>query len=158
MGANLTVFIVKGPKKFTKIAIKKAEKAAAEVIDAAKMYASRQLDAERNDPNCDRGEVFKNLYEDPRLKGRIDENDYTDPVDFIDQFSELDPKKEVAEFVQLWVTSDMRDMTSREDPDDRKQYIVVAGELSWGDEPDGWGYQSLKRAFQLGITQALGIR
>jgi hypothetical protein len=29
--------------------------------------------------------------------------------------------------------------------------------MSWGEEPDGFGYQTLKHAEQLGILKALGI-
>jgi hypothetical protein len=34
---------------------------------------------------------------------------------------------------------------------------VVAGERSWGDEPQGVGYQMLKKAFGLTIAQRLGV-
>jgi len=61
-------------------------------------------------------------------------------------------------FVDDWNKPYYRDMASRPDPDDRNRKVVVAGELSWGDEPDGAGYQLLKRAFGLGIAQSLGVK
>jgi hypothetical protein len=65
--------------------------------------------------------------------------------------------KEVRDFAANWNKSGFRDMSSRDDPGDRGRKVVVAGELSWGDEPSGGGYQMLKKAFGLGITQLLGV-
>lgn len=69
--------------------------------------------------------------------------------------------KEVQEFIDGWNSGEFRDMSSREDPDnecDNDRKVVVAGEMSWGDEPDGLGYQLLKKAFGLGIAQLLGVQ
>jgi len=65
--------------------------------------------------------------------------------------------REVKEFVAGWNDGCFRDMSSRIAPDKPRRKVVVAGELSWGDEPDGLGYQMLKKAFGLGIAQQLGI-
>jgi hypothetical protein len=51
-----------------------------------------------------------------------------------------------------------RDTCSREDPDNPHKKLVYAGEMSWGDEPQGQGYQMLKRALAWGFAEALGIR
>ena len=71
-------------------------------------------------------------------------------------------RKELAKivkgFVDAWNKPNYRDMASRLDPDDRMRTVVVAGELSWGDEPEGKGYQLLKQAFGLGIAQSLGVK
>jgi hypothetical protein len=66
--------------------------------------------------------------------------------------------KIVKGFVDDWNKPHYRDMASRPDPDDRNRKVVLAGELSWGDEPEGAGYQLLKRAFGLGIAQSLGVK
>lgn len=68
-----------------------------------------------------------------------------------------DLAKEVREFAANWNKSDFRDMSFRDDPREKGRKVVVAGELSWGDEPDGRGYQMLKKAFGLGIAQRLGV-
>ena len=65
--------------------------------------------------------------------------------------------KEAREFAAGWNDGCFRDMTCRTDPERAGRKIVVAGELSWGDEPDGGGYQMLKKAFGLGIAQQLGV-
>lgn len=69
-----------------------------------------------------------------------------------------DPEAAIREFVEWWRVLDCRDTCSRPDPDDPRQKIVYAGEMSWGDEPDGYGYRMLKRAFTWGFAEALGIR
>ena len=65
--------------------------------------------------------------------------------------------KEVREFAAGWNGGCFRDMAFRIDPDRAGRKVVVAGELSWGDEPDGRGYRTLKKAFGLGIAQQLGV-
>ena len=69
-----------------------------------------------------------------------------------------DPAAEVQAFVAEWNEGCFRDLATRDDPDSPGRKVVVAGELSWGDEPDGRGYQMLKKAFGLGIAQRLGVK
>ena len=63
----------------------------------------------------------------------------------------------VREFANAWNEGRFRDVAFRIDPDQPGRKVVVAGQLSWGDEPDGLGYQMLKKAFGLGIAQRLGV-
>ena len=50
-------------------------------------------------------------------------------------------------------------LAQRDDPDDRRQQIVVAGGPSWGDdEVVGYGYQMLKMASLYGLLGLFGIR
>ena len=65
--------------------------------------------------------------------------------------------KAIQEFVGGWNDGGFRDLAFRLDPAKPGRKVVVAGELSWGDEPDGRGYQMLKKAFGLGIAQSLGV-
>ena len=65
---------------------------------------------------------------------------------------------EIQEFADGWNKGCFRDMAARQDPDNPARQIVVAGDMSWGDEPDGLGYQLLKKAFGLGIAQLLGVQ
>ena len=68
-----------------------------------------------------------------------------------------DLAKEIHEFVGGWNAGCFRDLAFRDDPDKPGRKVVVAGELSWGDEPDGRGYQMLKKAFGLTIAQRVGV-
>lgn len=61
-------------------------------------------------------------------------------------------------FLDFWNRDTPRDTVKRTDPDDPEQQIVVAGEMSWGDEPGGYGYQMLKAADYLQLMPLLGIR
>jgi hypothetical protein len=51
-----------------------------------------------------------------------------------------------------------RDTSWIEDPDDPDQILVFAGEMSWGDEPQGGGYQAMRMLAQTGIGPAVGIK
>jgi hypothetical protein len=68
-----------------------------------------------------------------------------------------DLTKGVRDFVAAWNDGRFRDMSSRIDPHRSRRKVVVAGELSWGDEPEGAGYQMFKKAFGLTIAQRLGV-
>ena len=63
----------------------------------------------------------------------------------------------VREFAAGWSDGRYRDLSFRIDPEKPGRKVVIAGELSWGDEPDGEGYRMLKKAFALGIAQRLGV-
>ena len=69
-----------------------------------------------------------------------------------------DLAEEIHEFVAGWNDGCFRDIAFRDDPKGPARKVVVAGELSWGDEPGGGGYQMLKKAFGLGIAQGLGVK
>ena len=68
-----------------------------------------------------------------------------------------DLAKEVRDFVAGWNDGHFRDLSYRVDPLHPRRKVVVAGERSWGDEPQGVGYQMLKKAFGLTIAQRLGV-
>ena len=96
------------------------------------------------------------------LIGDIDEREYL-VGELLSVQSELDdidfkkPEDVVGKFADFWEGGAARDLSQRDDPDDRKQQIVVAGEMSWGDEPGGYGYQMLKMASQYGLLELFGI-
>lgn len=69
-----------------------------------------------------------------------------------------DLAREIHEFVAGWNDGSFRDLSFRDDPEKPSRKVVVAGERSCGDEPDGSGYQMLKKAFALGIAQLLGVK
>jgi hypothetical protein len=65
--------------------------------------------------------------------------------------------KFIDDFYDFWKSSS-RDASSRIDPDDKTQQIVFAGDMSWGDEPDGYGYGLLKQLLECGVDEVLGIK
>jgi len=54
------------------------------------------------------------------------------------------------EFAYFWKKGS-RDSVTRSSPYNDGHQIIFAGELSWGDEPEGYGYQMLKKFIDLGI-------
>jgi hypothetical protein len=60
--------------------------------------------------------------------------------------------------VALWNDGSARDLNYRFWQDGRKtRRLVVAGDMSYGDEPDGCAFQLFKKAQGMGLMAALGI-
>ena len=91
------------------------------------------------------------------VQGILSDCGYEVESDHVFGGTPLDLAKEVQEFATGWNDGCFRDIAFRIDPDKPGRKVAVAGELSWGDEPDGLGYQMLKKAFGLGIAQRLGV-
>ena len=136
MGAEQVGYLVKGPIKIParkiQAAIRACKRRRQELLDDVGEGASR-------DERCDAAQSSTGEFFDPE---DIPQN----------------PQADIREFVDWWHTLDCRDACSRIDPDDPRQKLVYAGEMSWGDEPEGRGYQMLKRAWAWGFTEALGLR
>jgi hypothetical protein len=136
MGAELIGYVVKGPVKIQ-----------ARRITAAARACLRQRKALL-------GDAGKGAMRSERMDAAQSATGaYFDPHDI-----PVNPKAEIQAFVDWWVTLDSGDTCSRTDPDDPRQKLVYAGDMSWGDEPEGTGYQMLKRAFAWGFAEALGVR
>jgi hypothetical protein len=65
------------------------------------------------------------------------------------------PVRLIDELFDVWDGS--RDSAYRNDPRDPKRRFWTAGEMSWGDEPDGFGYQTMKHADAVGLLALYGI-
>jgi hypothetical protein len=59
-------------------------------------------------------------------------------------------------FVDVWNCAN-NDVAARIDPFHDRHKIVVAGDMTYGEEPDYFGYQALKVAYGLGIAQFYGV-
>lgn len=62
----------------------------------------------------------------------------------------------VKELVSDWPPC-YSDSALRPDPNDAAKIIAVAGELGWGDTPDGAGYHALDRLAKSGVYSELGF-
>jgi hypothetical protein len=69
-------------------------------------------------------------------------------------------EKFVDSFVGFWNGEEYASDTALRDITlgDRDYRIVFAGEMSWGDEPDGTGYRWMRRAIRTGLTNILGLQ
>jgi len=137
MGADLIGYIVKGPAKLPKNAVKLA-------IKSLKAQRKRLIAGVKECEVCGQDMVEG---ETCSCGWPVIEKDTTDEA-----ISEL-----AKELVNEWPPT-YRDCCSRQDPDDPKQVIVFAGDMSWGDEPENAGYQYLKKLINSGIGEVLKIR
>lgn len=70
-------------------------------------------------------------------------NEYKEGFESSAEFAEF-----VKEFVKFWNFPGARDTNARTFGKGKsKRQIVVSGDMSWGDEPDGYGYQLFRRVF-----------
>jgi hypothetical protein len=136
MGADLIGYLVKGPAKIPESRIKAAVR---------KCLKQRQTLLDDAGKGANRGQRM-----DVALSAT---GEYFDPEEIPEN-----PEAEIREFVDWWHGMGGRDTCCRTDPDNPREMLVFAGDMSWGDEPDGYGYQMLKRAHTWGVAEALGLR
>ena len=136
MDADLIGYLCIGPQKISNRRFLKAVETARETLMELKSWR-------------DGGEMPEYL------------EDYGNGIDDVKQLKSYidinaDPYDIVNEIVKFWENWNSRDCASR--LLNKKEQIIFAGEMTWGDEPDGVGYKCLKRMFILGIDKELGIR
>jgi len=155
MGADLIGYFVKGPHKFTAKARRAAVKAAQAQIDLCKEVTA-WVDKHDGSPSCN--EIAGLLALGAAPSGAIRELLQDGNLDEIEDYAALDAAKEVEKFLLFWRDPGCRDVAWRVDPDNPKDRLLFAGDMSWGDEPEGGGYTAIKEAYALCIPDALGIR
>jgi hypothetical protein len=136
MGADLLTIIVTGPTKLKRSKALEARllKRANATIEAAKRA--------RKDP--------KFLWLNNEFLQDFDESEINDIAD-------TDANQTLADLYNVWDGA-ARDAACRVIKQEGKPLrIVVAGDMSWGDEPDGYGYTTLRDAARLGFFAPLGI-
>jgi hypothetical protein len=155
VGADLITYMLVGPNKIVDDP-KKREAAilhASRIIAAVTAWQTLHDEHQASDDADDEIEVpvalireLKRFGMDPRT---CDINDYNQYV------VSADAVKAVDALLHLWNgTRYYRDVCTR---GYRKKQILVAGDMSWGDEPDGLGYQICKQAERLGLFRFYGI-
>jgi hypothetical protein len=159
MGADLIVFIAKGPAKFTKLNIKKAKRHALKIQEAAKEI-NALLDSDPDERSVSVATKTEALYESPLFDGLQSQRGWDSAIEAesgIRLMAEEDLDKFIEEFIEWWRGCGGRDTAGRSDPHDKKFVIRVCGEMSWGDSPSGYGYSILDKAYWFDIPQSLGI-
>ena len=147
MGADLIGYFCVGPKRLDDT----PEKRAAAV---ARILAFSRAAAAWNDADSDESDDATRAAAGPLLAAFDDPGDVAWACDV----SEKDAHNLIDDLFAVWGGAG-RDVACRSLPpgnvDDR---AVFAGAASWGDEPDGYGYTTLKRADQSGLLAVYGIR
>jgi hypothetical protein len=149
MGADFISFLAIGPVKLSasKATRKKAEKRVTEFVTEALRY----MDAEIQE-----GDEGLAVMEEVRSNPMFTHLDLTYDIHWVKEFS-ANPLKLLENFLELW-DGGSRDSDSRTIPRDKlRRKVVFAGEMSWGDEPDGHGYQTLKHSDAAGLFTVYGI-
>lgn len=174
MGADLITYLLKGPAKITQAKRKAALKAidiflaaGADLVsayDTIKLFERKDKGweeiTEKDLKRCEtvieeltntRGSVLADFCED--------HGEHLDTIvdSFRDDMESFNPEEFVDEFISWWEKGGGRDTNSRPDPDDMKKRIVVCGDMSWGDAPEGYGYTLCRKAYWFNIPQVLGI-
>jgi len=141
MGADLIGFLVRGPVRITKTATKRAK--SRYWADCAKQHKAREFWC----PEC----------------GTRRRDNEQGPCDNCGTQLPVVPGTEpeahalVQRLADGW-PPEFRDVASRRDPDNARQILVFAGDMSWGDTPAGSGYRYLEKLITTGIGRYLGIR
>lgn len=152
MGADLICYVAKGPKKFTKARHRAAERWL-KTLWPTLVKANEQWEWDGTVKECPSATKLRQVMRGLRVSeakrhvtiwvGEADpDDDYLDDVvssyRWLHSARHTTPARFLRGFLDFWDRSTPRDTVKRTDPDDPKQQIVVAGEMSWGDEPGGY--------------------
>lgn len=153
MGANLICYICIGPKEYGETEKKKAYDVLAGYREKAKFLESKVDEWEMlHHPEC------KAWLEEQKDISCVVENwrDYgSDHIEDLVVFLDA-PDCVLDRFFQAW-EGGARDMAVRSYPDNDDEVIVVAGDMSWGDTPQGIGYQALNDIHRYDLLDVLEI-
>ncbi len=148
MGANLIGCLLKGPYDLP-------EEKRAEAILCAKatMLLLRQAaqDYAAEKPLAAEAEELLEEYQ-------IDPDYELDGYDVDDESLARMAEVAVADLYNVWNNNNARDMHCRTDPDDATQLLFFCGELSHGDSPQGYAYETITDAAKLGLLKFFNIR
>ena len=159
MGADLISYLLVGPRKIAQAQIKKAEPLVVAWLAKHKDTAICENCGQIQDAELlDRDEDGKLLLEDVDC----DECGAAELVLVSEKYPDAAAaKKHLRAAVDCWhAAPSCRDAAVRTNPDNPKEIIICCGELSWGDEPDGAGYNNLKTVCRLPdpVKDIFGIR
>lgn len=151
MGADLVGYMVMGPVDILQENIDQA----LERLEALKTKATETLKALEKTGELD---------PEPQpwaaeLYGiKIGEYFFDDWLEFLEDAADLNPEVLLNNIIDFW-NSGSRDAVSRiiEDKNGKDVRILFAGDMSWGDEPGGWGYECLRDVHKYGIESLLGL-
>lgn len=144
MGAELSGYLLRGPDVFTEDQIREARKCARSMASVAEIIRGADVEQLENLP-LDEISLRAAEY---MLNDLGMEND--EVVELL-----LDAKKHCESFLAFWQKPDERDTMYRSFRDGLK--IVFAGDSTWGDTPDGTGYQIIRAADCLCLLERLDV-
>lgn len=157
MGADLRTFIMIGPKE-VKMSARQEDAIVKKVVKDILTRVSKANMALKKIHECDLESLCANSCYADWLREWLDEFDTAGAGEVLPDMNYDSVRLLIRLAVAYWNDPDFRDCDWRFCGEGKAmRRIVVAGELSWGDEPDGEAYQLCKKAEILKIWKLLGI-
>jgi hypothetical protein len=155
MGADLITYMLVGPNKLVDDP-KKREKA---ILHASRMIAAVTAWQTLHNEHWNNGEVEGEIEIPATLIRELKHFGINPTTCDIEDYNSgvvgVDATEAVDELIELWNgVGHYRDVSTR---GYRTRQILVAGDMSWGDEPSGRGYQTCKQSERLGLLRFYGI-
>jgi hypothetical protein len=158
MGADLIGYMVKAPVELPKDRIDEAVAQANSVISFAHEFVKKQEDNEEGYTLLEELGYTDEDVAKALGNSELDDCELENELEVLaGRYDIGDGEKVVKEFLDNWPYIG-RDVSFRRDPDDDSQCYMFAGDMSWGDEPEGFGYETLRSVFQLGFAEYFNIR
>ena len=155
MGADLICYVCVGPKYYDYEMKTKAYDVLAGYRQKAKILKSKVDEWDSlSHPDCEAW-----LGEQKEMKWLLENWADCCGSDYIEDLVAVleAPDSILDRFFEVWEFG-ARDLVVRSYPDNDDEVIVAAGELSWGDTPDGIGYQALDDIHRYDLLDVLKIR
>jgi hypothetical protein len=150
MGQELIGYLVKGPYELPE---EKKEEAIAHAMRLIRKLRT-EYEAYLEDPNY----LFSEETQAYISRYSIDFEMELEQFDMDDATIEGEATEAVTDLYNIWNGNNARDCYCRTDPDDRSQVLFFCGDATWGDDPDGYAYQTIKECRRYGILEFFNIR
>jgi hypothetical protein len=150
MGADLIGYMCIGPKKISKAQAQAAEEKAWQIFQGLRAWWKAVETEAESPPEIERALSLAQI-DDPR---ELESLAFGEDKD-IETATKEDIVALVDEIAGFWNDPCSRDVVDRLISDSEK--VVFCGDMSWGDEPEGYGYRMLKMAHVLDILDELCI-
>jgi hypothetical protein len=150
MGQDLIGYLVKGPYELPE---DKKEEAIAHAMKLIRRLRT-EYEAYLLDPNY----LFSEEVNAYIARHSIDVEMELEQFDMDDVTIEGEATEAVNDLYSIWNGNNARDCYCRTDPDDRSQVLFFCGDATWGDDPDGFAYLTIKECQRYGILEFFNIR
>lgn len=157
MGADLIGYFAKGPEKL--VVTKKKRRTISDELIALRDWLRPlmlRLDGETGDVAIETIFTEEVMQACPAQLGPVDEDDLRKIWGWLN-VTGIQINALVDVLISNWPPT-FRDSSWMKDPDDPEQIMAFCGEMSWGDPPDGGGFEYLEQLGMLGVGTHLGIR
>jgi len=149
MSADFISYCVFGPNKLS--TNHRKMKKATQVMNDLVAVALRAEHLQAADPNDKVAELELEELVQTKLKNHEDLYDLRWAVKYQDK-----PSRLIDELFEVWHHGSY-DTSDRLDPRDPKRKVWYAGDMTWGDEPSGFGFVTMKHADMAGLLDIFEI-